>query len=281
MAGNTKLSDITEEATNLTDPTRFYVEQGLVEKFTLWSTIKAGIQAIITFLSLPDTPNSFVGQTLKFLRVNAGENAMEFADISTTDEKLKISSADTTEGFGEDKIVAGTNIIINKLNTGANEQLEIESTGGGGALDEMLEFHTFAGFGSTDDKIPRFSTKLSDTGTSMTHNHDSGYNGNTEGLEITIGEKGNYSMQLCWDAPVSGNVRTNGVSLNSSQLTTTFIGIAIGDRKSFGGHGFNGRANDSVTLNLDINDIIRPHFEVSDSPFNTALCIFTIVKVSA
>lgn len=75
---NKKLSQITEEATNLSNANKFYVEQGLVSKFTLWSTIKSGIQAIITFLSLPDTPNSFAGQALKILRVNAGEDAVEF-----------------------------------------------------------------------------------------------------------------------------------------------------------------------------------------------------------
>lgn len=44
--------------------------------------------------------------------------------------KVKVSSADTTADFLEDKIVAGANIIINKLNPGADEELEITSTGG-------------------------------------------------------------------------------------------------------------------------------------------------------
>ena len=44
---------------------------------------------------------------------------------SGTDEKVKISSADTTTNFLEDKLVAGANITLNKLNTGANETIEI------------------------------------------------------------------------------------------------------------------------------------------------------------
>lgn len=48
-----------------------------------------------------------------------------------SDEKVKISSADTTTNFLENKLVAGANITLNKLNTGANEQIEIVASGGG------------------------------------------------------------------------------------------------------------------------------------------------------
>ena len=57
------------------------------------------------------------------------DGAVKGGGGSSADEKAKISSADTTTGYLEDKVVAGTNITITKLNTGANEQLEI-STGG-------------------------------------------------------------------------------------------------------------------------------------------------------
>lgn len=39
---------------------------------------------ITTFLGLTDTPNSYSGQTLKFVRVNAGETALEFASVTQT-----------------------------------------------------------------------------------------------------------------------------------------------------------------------------------------------------
>lgn len=48
------------------------------------------------------------------------------------DENVKISAADTTTGFLEDKLLAGTNVTITKQNPGANETLTINSTGGGG-----------------------------------------------------------------------------------------------------------------------------------------------------
>ena len=47
-------------------------------------------------------------------------------------DTVLVSSNDTTEGFLEDKIVAGANITITTLDEGANETLEITSTGSGG-----------------------------------------------------------------------------------------------------------------------------------------------------
>ena len=46
---------------------------------------------------------------------------------STTDEKVKITSADTTPGYLQAKLVAGSNVTITKNNAGANETLTISS----------------------------------------------------------------------------------------------------------------------------------------------------------
>ena len=54
---------------------------------------------------------------------------------------VKISSDDTTAGYLEDKVVAGTDIDITVLSPGGNETLEITSTasGGGGGGDVAVE----------------------------------------------------------------------------------------------------------------------------------------------
>ena len=44
-----------------------------------------------------------------------------------SDENVKISAADTTSGYLEDKIIAGANVNITKQNTGANETIEISA----------------------------------------------------------------------------------------------------------------------------------------------------------
>jgi len=49
-----------------------------------------------------------------------------------TDEKAKVSSNDTTAGYLNGKLVAGTNITLTENNNGGNETLTIAASGGGG-----------------------------------------------------------------------------------------------------------------------------------------------------
>jgi len=49
-------------------------------------------------------------------------------DDSVASVLFKVSSADTTAGYAEDKIQAGSNITITKKNSGANEYLEISTS---------------------------------------------------------------------------------------------------------------------------------------------------------
>ena len=51
-----------------------------------------------------------------------------------TDELVKVSANDTTAGYLESKIVAGTGVSIATLNDGANETFEISTSGGGGSF---------------------------------------------------------------------------------------------------------------------------------------------------
>lgn len=67
--------------------------------------------------------------------IHGDSGVMKFKDSEeTTDATLrdikkdKVSQDDTTPGYLEDKIVAGTDIQITTLNPGGNETLEIEST---------------------------------------------------------------------------------------------------------------------------------------------------------
>jgi hypothetical protein len=51
-----------------------------------------------------------------------------------TDEKAKVSSNDTTAGYLNGKLVAGSNITLTENNNGGNETLTISADGGGGGL---------------------------------------------------------------------------------------------------------------------------------------------------
>jgi hypothetical protein len=54
--------------------------------------------------------------------------------ISTGDEKAKVSSNDTTAGYLNGKLVAGSNITLTENNNGGNETLTIASTSSGSSL---------------------------------------------------------------------------------------------------------------------------------------------------
>lgn len=58
-----------------------------------------------------------------------GNDEVEVDVPVTSDELVKVSNADTTAGFLEDKLVAGTDITLDKLNPGANEQIRVRFSG--------------------------------------------------------------------------------------------------------------------------------------------------------
>jgi hypothetical protein len=89
--------------------------------------------------------SSGVGTWLGFLRWFTTSGKAEFSndgavwtaiDDASASVIFKISSADTTAGYAEDKIQAGTDITITKQNTGANEYLEISTS-----LPDVIDSH--------------------------------------------------------------------------------------------------------------------------------------------
>ena len=81
-----------------------------------------------TFLELTDTPSSYSGQGGKGVRVKGAEDGLEFYTTTDSDEKVKVSANDTTAGYLNGKLVAGTGITLTENNDGANETLTIDST---------------------------------------------------------------------------------------------------------------------------------------------------------
>jgi len=83
------------------------------------------VSVIASFLDLTDTPDSYSGQAGKVPVVKTSEDGLEFSIISLSDEKIKVSSNDTTAGYAENKFVAGTGITLSTLGEGTNESLSI------------------------------------------------------------------------------------------------------------------------------------------------------------
>jgi hypothetical protein len=141
----------------------------------------------------------------------------------------------------------------------------------------QLRLNTYAGYGSVDNKIMRFTNVVDNYGNLFSENHSTGYNGNAEGLKITINKSGKYLFVF---SVVSSNALSilMGLSLNSAQLTTNIESINVSDRLSIiTGVSSGGVAGvGSVTWSewLKKGDIVRSHANAV-IPANASLCHFT------
>lgn len=78
-----------------------------------------------------------VGRTLRFKKIRGTGAATVTEDANgiivdvpvTADQLVKVSNADTTASYLENKLIAGTGISVTKLNPGANEQLRVAYSG--------------------------------------------------------------------------------------------------------------------------------------------------------
>jgi len=140
-------------------------------------------------------------------------------------------------------------VLADDTNTGYWQILEER-------ISSQLVLDTYAGFGSTDTKIMRFTNERDNYGNMFAENHSTGYNGNTEGLEITINRTGVYGVSF------SSDLQTNdylGISLNSTQLTTDIESISVQDRRCLEFSAGSGGASSSIQLKLEKGDVVRPH----------------------
>ena len=94
------------------------------------NTIHTNVAGEIAGLTSKGSP---VSGDLLIIEDSAAGNVkkrIQLGSIGGTDELAKVSANDTTSGFLNGKLVAGTNITLTELNDGANETLEISAAGG-------------------------------------------------------------------------------------------------------------------------------------------------------
>ncbi len=134
--------------------------------------------------------------------------------------------------------------------------------------------HTLAGYGSTDTKIPYFTTVVENVDTAGAFTVA---NNSTNGLSITINIAGRYAVK----ASINGNSAFGvGISLNSAQLTTAINSITAADRLAStitGGASYGGDV--SITKWFAVDDVIRPHTE-GNAAGTAATCLFCIERMT-
>jgi hypothetical protein len=135
--------------------------------------------------------------------------------------------------------------------------------------------HTANGHGSTNNKVPRYTTASINTGTAITY-ADSAANG----ASFTINESGIYAIYTI--ATNSGGASNFGVSINSTQLTTSITSITAADRLILGGSSAASNYNATSRIcKLVAGDVIRPHDDGTTDGSSELIAYFDILKVAA
>lgn len=147
-------------------------------------------------------------------------------------------------------------------------------------LRSQVRVHTSNGRGSTNTVIRRFTTVVDNYGTAITYADSA-----TLGATFTLNEDGVYAINHFMDVAASGSIALAGISLNSSQLTTTINTITTADVLAIGEIEVAAQTDPSIaaaswTGFLRAGDIIRAHGNTSNDPASASKCQFTICKVA-
>ena len=140
-------------------------------------------------------------------------------------------------------------------------------------LNSMVIVNTANGYGSTNTKIRRFTTIVTNTGSAITYADSAGNGGS-----FTINEDGIYCISYSDNASSSFVL---GLSLNSAQLTTNIQNITTANRLSVA-EAWNGNASGFCSWCgiLSATDVIRAHTDgiAGGTAAITTLTITQILK---
>lgn len=135
----------------------------------------------------------------------------------------------------------------------------------------FVRVETANGYGSTNNKIPRFTTTRINTGPSITYADSA-----TAGSSFTLNNNGIYTISYCGAATTAANM---GISINSSQLTTSIVSINIADKLAAAVCAADGYIVEmTATRYCSTGDVIRPHND--GNALYAGTCIFTILQLS-
>jgi hypothetical protein len=136
-----------------------------------------------------------------------------------------------------------------------------------------IRLNTANGFGSTNNKIRRFTNTVNNVGTDITYADSA-----TLGGTFTINTTGVYSVNYCDQFVSAENM---GISINSTQLTTIITSVAVADVLAAGTSATaNYAASCSATFYAASTSVIRAHTNGVASGTATTLCHFTIARVA-
>lgn len=273
-----KTTPVDADEIPITDSAALYA----LKKLT-WANLKATLRATANTWTATQTFNDIVA---KIKGTSTGVTTLATANTTATNYTITFPAADITVAS------AGANTDITSLNapalgaatattqTAGDNTTKVATTAFvttavGARVSSLSEVLVNAanGYGSTNNKIRRFTTAVVNTGTDITY-ADSATNGGS----FTINTAGIYAISYTDQFSAADNM---GISLNSAQLTTGIQNITAANILSVTTTvAANNAANCSVTLKLAATDVVRAHTNGTASGTATAACNFTIVRIA-
>jgi len=146
-----------------------------------------------------------------------------FVDTSATTNKTQVSTNDTTAGFLNGKLVAGTNITLTENNDGGNETLTI--TGSGTGITDVVS-----------DTTPQLGGDLDLNSNDITGTGDINITGDITatnlagaGASITGVQKTLSFTEVDVSAGTETGYTVTGLSSTTKELVLIFVGVSLSD----------------------------------------------------
>lgn len=151
---------------------------------------------------------------------------------------------------------------------------EVQETAFIESEDSMVRLHTSNGYGSTNNKIRRFSSLIEKTGSAVTYLDTA-----ADGASFLIEQRGIYHISY---SDIFSGAEHFGISKNSTELTTEIFNIADNDRLNSSITETSGRG-DAIAWSgqLEKGDIIRAHTGGTGDSANPERAQFTITKTGS
>ena len=164
---------------------------------------------------------------------------------------------------------ATTDTLTNKTLTGAVFTAMPAITN----ASSMVRLNTANGYGSTNNKIRRFLNTVTNQGSDITY-----ADSDTLGASFTINTNGVYAVSYSDSLLAPGGFL--GLSLNSSQLTTSILTITVSTVLAIAWCATNEATIATLSAYFTAGDVIRPHTDGTAVGVYTQNLQFTITRVA-
>jgi hypothetical protein len=234
---------------------------------TVVAVTSTGVAVTGTLSATGDVTFTKAGADLDLNLNSTGGSGRSWAFRSDNDGRLLL--VDKTAGLGR---AEWDSAGLCALNAGLAVTGTLSVSGAVTTPLSYVRLNTTNGYGSTNNKIRRFTNIVNNVGTDITYADSA-----TLGGTFTLNTAGVYSVS-CNDQFTSPN--WFGVSINSTQLTTAITNITTADILAVNITGAASYLNTaSATFYAAATSIVRLHTDGAASSTNTTLCQFTIARV--